>query len=145
MVLLQDFREKKGHHDSVEWYCKKNNITLRRVRLNVGDYMFEGGKISVDTKQSILELSNDLYRDKVSFNKKYKKCYQEGIKLIVLVEEKVKTLKELVSWQNNHTKIKGRFLLEMINDLRVSYGVEFCFCDKKDTGALVISLLKGEK
>jgi hypothetical protein len=145
MVLLQDCREKKGHHDSVEWYCKTHNITLRRVRLNVGDYMFEGGKVSVDTKKNVAELANDLYRDKLAFNKKYKKCFKDGIKLIVLVEEKISSLKQLMAWDSKYTKIKGNFLVEMINDLRVSYGVRFCFCDKTDTGSLVISLLKGEK
>ena len=145
MVLLQDCREKKGHHNSVEWYCEKNNITLRRVRLNVGDYMFDGGKIAVDTKQTLGELANDLYRDRLAFNKKYKKCYKDGIKLIVLVEEKVNNLKDLMAWESKHTKIKGKFLVQMIDDLRLSYGIRFCFCEKRDSGALVVALLKGEK
>lgn len=106
--------------------------------------MFPNGKISIDTKQSLEELANDLYRDKLEFNKKYKKCWQDKIKLIVLVEEPIKSLNELVNWKSKHGKISGRFLLELMNTVRISYFVDFKFCDKHDVGKTVISLLQAE-
>lgn len=145
MKLLVDTRQKKSKHLNIERYCSENNITIIPQCLNVGDYMLENGNISVDTKQSLLELANDLYLDKLSFNKKYKKCYKEKIKLIVLIEEPIKSIKELLSWQSKHTKVNGRFLFDMINDLKLSYGIDFKFCDKKHTGEYLIKLLKGEK
>lgn len=105
--------------------------------------MLPDGKISVDTKQSIDELANDLYRDKQAFNKKYKKCLQDGIKLIVLVEEPIKSLNELVVWKSKHGKISGRYLLDLINTVQLSYGVEFRFCDKRKVGECIIELLQG--
>lgn len=145
LILLQDCREKHGHHSLVENYCREHNITIVRKRLNVGDYMFPNGKVSVDTKQDLAELANDLYRDKLAFNKKYKKCLKDGIKLIVLVEQEVKSLRELVSWKSPYTKITGRELLDMIDTVRLSYGVDFLFCAKETTGENLIRLLKGEK
>lgn len=145
LILWQDCREKHGHHSSVENYCRENNITLVRRRLNVGDYMFPDGKISVDTKQDLAELANDLYRDKKQFNRKYKKSLADGIKLIVLVEEQVKSLNELVQWKSPYTKITGRELLDMIDTVRLSYGVQFYFVDKEQTGSELIRLLQGDK
>lgn len=143
--MIQDCRERHGHHCGVENYCRQHSITIIRKRLNVGDYMLPDGKISVDTKQSIDELANDLYRDKQAFNKKYKKCLQDGIKLIVLVEEPIKSLNELVAWKSKHGKISGRYLLDLISAVRLSYGVEFRFVDKKNVGSEIISLLRADK
>ena len=83
MIIIQDFREKKGHHREIEKYCETNGIVIHRMSLDVGDYMlgdylagkyFTIGKVSVDTKQDLEELASDLHRDKLEFNKKYRKC-----------------------------------------------------------------------
>ena len=154
LIMVQDAREKKGKHKNIEDYCANINLPIIRKMLNVGDYVLatmENGcikhinNISVDIKGGGLqELANDLYADKLAFNKKYKKCYKENIKLVVLIEEKVNTLKELMCWNSKHTKITGRYLLELINDLKLSYGIKFQFCDKNQTGEILIKLLKGE-
>lgn len=144
MIIIEDSRNKVGKHNNIFKYCKEHNIEIQRKVLNVGDYMFPQGTKAVDTKQSILELANDLYTDKLAFNKKYKKCLKDGIKLIVLVEEEIKTLSDLLSWKSNHSKINGRYLLDLIHTIRVSYNVDFIFCNKRDTGKVIIKLLKGE-
>ena len=144
MILLCDTRQKKGQHLNIERYCSENNITMIPKCLNVGDYMLENGTMAVDTKKDVEELCSDLFRDKKAFNKKYKKCYKDGIKLIVLVEEKIKGINDILAWKSQHSKITGRYLLEMINDVKISYGIEFYFCDKKDTGRYLIKLLNGE-
>lgn len=145
MILICDTRQKKGQHLNIERYCSEHNITMIPQCLNVGDYMLENGTIAVDTKQTIDELAHDLFRDKCAFYKKYKKCYKNGIKLIVLIEERISCVENILKWKSQHSKITGQFLVEMINDVKVSYGVEFYFCDKKDTGRYLIKLLKSEK
>lgn len=144
-ILIEDVRNKIGKHNNIFKYCKDNNIEIQRKVLNVGDYMLPQGTIAVDTKQSLSELANDLYTDKLAFNKKYKKCLKDGIQLIVLVEEKVNNLNELVTWKSKHSRINGRLLLDMIHTIQVSYGVKFVFCDKKNTGETLLKLLKGSK
>lgn len=140
MEILCDTRQKKNKHLNIERYCRDNNISMIPYCLSVGDYMIKGGKIAVDTKQSVVELANDLYADSKAFNKKYKKCYKEKIKLWVLVEEKVQDLK---SWKSNLTKIDGRYLTELMHTLHLAYGVDFLFCEKRDTGNILIKLLTG--
>lgn len=142
MILIEDTRNKIGKHNNIFAYCKKNNIEIRRQVLNVGDYMLPNGKIAIDTKKNILELANDLYSDKLAFNKKYKKCLKEGIKLIVLTEEKPNSRENLVSWKLEHTRINGKYLCDMMFTIELSYGVQFVFCDKKDTAKILFELLK---
>ena len=154
MILIEDTRQHKNKHLNVHRYCRDNNIEIVPMCLNVGDYMLAEkvnekvvpiGNTSCDTKATILECANDLYTDKLAFNKKYKKCLKDGIKLIVLVEEPIKDLNELVAWKSKHSRINGRFLLDMIHTIQVSYSVKFVFCDKKDTGEILLKLLKGNK
>ena len=151
MIMIQDQREKRGHHNSIELYCKEHEIPLMRKRLEVGDYMLGEikcgkvvpiGKRSIDTKSGgISELCSDLYRDKVAFNKKYKKCYEQGIELYVLVEQEIKSLNDILSWSSPHSKVSGKMLYDMIDRVRKSYGVKFVFCRKENVAQTIINIL----
>ena len=151
MLIIQDQRERHGHHNNIEEYCKQHDIPIIRKRLEVGDYMLgtiENGKVkpigkrSIDVKSGLLdELANDLYRDKVAFNKKYKKCYEQCIELYVLVEQEIKSLSDILSWSSPHSKISGRMLYDMIDRVRKSYGVKFVFCKKENVAQTIINIL----
>jgi hypothetical protein len=150
MLIIQDQREKRGHHLAIEQYCKTHEIPLMRKRLEVGDYMLGEiqfgkvvpiGKRSIDTKQDLAELSSDLYRDKTEFNKKYRKCYENGIELYVLVEQEIKSLNDILSWSSPHSKISGKMLYDMIDRVRKSYGVKFVFCRKENVAQTIINIL----
>lgn len=150
MLIIQDCREKCGHHLAIERYCKTHEIPLIRKRLEVGDYMLGEikcgkvvpiGKRSIDTKQDLAELSSDLYRDKTEFNKKYRKCYEQGIELYVLVEQEITSLNDILSWSSPHSKISGKMLYDMIDRVRKSYGVKFVFCRKENVAQTIINIL----
>ncbi len=150
MLIIQDQREKHGHHNSIIEYCKTHEIPLIRKRLEVGDYMLGEikcgkvvpiGKRSIDTKAHLSETAMDLYRDKVAFNKKYKKCLDNGIELYVLVEQEIKSLNDILSWSSPHSKISGKMLYDMIDRVRKSYGVKFVFCRKENVAQTIINIL----
>lgn len=150
MLIIQDQREKRGHHSVIETYCKEHEIPLMRKRLEVGDYMLGEikcgrvvpiGRRSIDTKQDLSELSSDLYRDKTEFNKKYRKCYENGIELYVLVEQEITSLNDILSWSSPHSKISGKMLYDMIDRVRKSYGVKFVFCRKENVAQTIINIL----
>lgn len=153
MLIIQDQREKRGHHNNIEEYCKEHDIPIIRKRLEVGDYMLgtiENGRVkpigkrSVDVKSlGASELAKDLYQDKKSFNKKYKKCYEQGIELYVLVEQEIKSLNDILSWSSPHSKISGKMLYDMIDRVRKSYGVKFVFCRKENVAQTIINILTG--
>ena len=154
LIMVQDAREKKSKHDNIENYCREHNIPIVRKMLDVGDYRLatinNKGQIeyinnrALDTKGGgALELANDLYRDKLQFNKKYKKCYNQGIELYVLVEQEIKSLNDILSWSSPHSKISGRMLYDMIDRVRKSYGVKFVFCKKENVAQTIINILQG--
>lgn len=152
MILICDTRQKKNKHQNIDNYCKENNIITVNKCLEVGDYMlgaYENGRFfpignrSVDTKADVGEIANDLYRDKVAFNKKYKKCLDNGIELYVLVEQEITSLNEILSWSSPHSKISGKMLYDMIDRVRKSYGVKFVFCRKENVAQTIINILTG--
>lgn len=151
MILIEDTRQQKGKHNNVHKYCDSQGVEIYPLTLSVGDYMLGErcsdkvapiGKIAVDTKQSLIECASDLTKDEQAFNKKYRKCYEQGIKLIVLIEEPFDNIYDVAKWQNPHGKINGRTLLTKMHRLTMMYGVQFSFCDKKHTGETIIKLLK---
>lgn len=150
MILICDTRQKKNKHQNIDNYCKENNIITVNKCLEVGDYMlgaYENGRFvqigsrAVDTKAHLSETAMDLYRDKVAFNKKYKKCYEQGIELYVLVEQEIKSLNDILSWSSPHSKISGKMLYDMIDRVRKSYGVKFVFCRKENVAQTIINIL----
>ena len=153
MLIIQDQRERHGHHNNIENYCKQHDIPIIRKRLEVGDYMLgtiENGRVkpigkrSIDVKGGLLdELAKDLYQDKVNFNRKYRKCYEQGIELYVLVEQEITSLNEILSWSSPHSKISGKMLYDMIDRVQKSYGVKFVFCKKENVAQTIINILMG--
>ena len=53
MILICDTRQQAGKHKNIEQYCNRHGIEMVREKCEVGDYMFHGGNISVDTKQDL--------------------------------------------------------------------------------------------
>ena len=154
LIMVQDAREKKSKHNNIEDYCREHNIPIVRKMLDVGDYRLatinNKGQLeyinnrALDTKAlGVLELASDLYRDKTEFNKKYRKCYEQGIQLYVLVEQEIKSLSDILSWRSPHSKISGKMLYDMIDRVRKSYGVKFVFCRKENVAQTIINILTG--
>lgn len=147
MILYEDTRNKIGRHKNVHDYCEKHGIEIVRQCLNVGDYMLSpGGKISIDTKSNLDELSRNLLNrsDHARFWKEVRRAREQGIKLIVLCEHggKVKTLQDVAQWRSKYSGISGRAVLSEIYRVHISYGVEFVFCSKRSTGKKIVELLQ---
>ena len=152
MILIEDTRQQKGKHNNVHKYCDSQGIEIYPLTLTVGDYMLGEvqngkvvpiGKYAIDTKFALIELAGDLSKDEQALDKKYRKCYEQGIKLIVLIEEPFGSIQEIASWKNPHGFVNGRKLLDKMHRLKMMYGIDFMFCDKKRTGETLIKLLKG--
>ena len=152
MILIEDTRQQKGKHNNVHKYCDSQGIEIYPLTLTVGDYMLgevQNDKVvpighrAIDTKFALIELAGDLSKDEQALDKKYRKCYEQGIKLIVLIEEPFGSIQEIASWKNPHGFVNGRKLLDKMHRLKMMYGIDFMFCDKKRTGETLIKLLKG--
>ena len=149
MILYEDTRQKKGRHDNIKKYCDKNNIDLVRVKLDVGDYMIDlNGKVSVDTKTNLAELSKNLMnaKDHSRFWKEVRRAREQKIKLFVLVEHggQIKSIEDVSKWMDKYSGVSGRDLMNEIYRVHISWGVNFLFCDKRSTARRIIDILEGE-
>lgn len=160
MTLYEDTRNQVGKHRNIEQYCQKHGIELIRKCLSTGDYMLdpENGKISVDTKMNLLELSKDVMsNDHRRFRSECIRAMEQGIQLIILVEEeppygKVE-LWEVPRWKTNDrfhrigdpmTRVNPKAFAKALRTMTEKYGVQFRFCARSQTPITVIKYLKGE-
>ena len=144
-MLTCDSRERKNEH--ILRYFDRHGIDYEIRKLDVGDYMFEGGTISVDTKRSVDELASNMLNrnDHARFLREAKRATDSGIKLIVLLEtSKYKAIPDLREWRSKYSGISGRSLMDAIYKTHIAYGVEFLFCPKISTGRRILEILSME-
>lgn len=158
MILLMDTRQQAGKHKNVEQYCKRMGIEMVRQKCDVGDYQFPDGKISVDTKQNLLELCKDVMSsDHRRFRAECQRAQEAGIQLIILVEELppygMVDLWEVPRWKSSNewhrygdpmTRVDPKALRKALLTMSVRYGVKFRFCTRRQSPARIIKYLKGE-
>lgn len=158
MILICDTRQQEGKHKNIEAYCRRMGIEMRRQKLDVGDYALPGGRISVDTKESILELSrNIMSSDHRRFRSECELAQKLGIQLVVLIEEVPNfgriDLWEVPRWKSENrfhrygdpmTRVDPKALRRAMITMMQKYGVRFEFCTRRQSPARIIKILKGE-
>ena len=145
MRIICDTREKKNAH--ILRYFERCGIDYVKKALNVADYQIEGKPhIAIDRKQNLQALSSNLTNKKDSsrFWKEVRRAREQHIKMIVLCEHSpsIKSIPDVAKWHSRYTTVSGRALMEEIYRVHISYGVEFLFCSKKQTGRRIIELLE---
>ena len=159
MILLEDSRQQVGEHKNVWQYCARHGIEIVRTKLEVGDYMLDpDGKISVDTKASMLEITRNIMSiDHRRFRSECERAKEMGIKLVVLIEEPVPygmvDLWEVPVWKSSNewhrygdpmTRVEPGTLRKEMETMTGKYGVQFRFCTRRQSPARIIKFLKGE-
>lgn len=158
MVLIEDTRNQIGKHKNIALYCKRNGIEIIRQKLDVGDYAFPNGKISVDTKQDVMEICKDIMSsDHRRFRSECERAQKLGIQLIILVEEAVPygdvSMWKVPRWTSSNewhkygdpmTRVDPGVLQKAMQTMTEKYGVEFRFCTRRQSPQRVIKYLKGE-
>lgn len=141
-MVIVDTREKKNEH--ILNYFKRHGVDYECRALDVGDYMIDGGAISVDTKRSVDELAANMLNrsDHARFMREVQRARASGIKLIVLLEtSKYKDIPSLAQWRSKYSGISGRALMDAVYRCHIAYGVEFLFCPKVSTGRRILEIL----
>lgn len=171
MLLLEDTRQQAGKHDIKHKWFEEHGIEIRRCRLYVGDYTLPTNQsICIDTKQSCMELINDLQTDHVRFRDELLRAQEAGIKLYILVENDfqwisqkknifntpVRCIKDLYRWKNPRAFIfksgkqaypncaKGSWLAKCCTTCEEKYGCKFVFCKPDESAEIILKILKGE-
>lgn len=172
MTIIEDCNQKIGKHTNISDWCKEHGVTLRRQKLNVGDYQ-SPPRIAVDTKYGMAEIYQDIVNDHERFRNECLRAQEDGIQLVVLIEEEsIKTLEDAKKWKNpriakwerdnafvvraqkagkmlNHKvhkpPVSSERLVGMMMAMAMKYGVIFTFCHPDKTGETVYRILSEER
>lgn len=162
MVLYEDSRQQSGKHRNIATYCKRHGIELVRKKLDVGDYMLDGGTVSVDTKFGMQEIYSNLIHDHDRFRRECMRAKESGIRLVVLVEEAgITTLDGVKGWKNPRVEqyewavahgykpykappVSSKRLYGIMRTMEENYSISFQFCHKRSTGKRIVEILTKE-
>lgn len=170
MVIIEDTRQKPGQHDNIAEYCADHGIALIRSKLAVGDYI-SPPLVSVDTKQGLEEIYQDLIQDHDRFKRECMLAQSMGTKLVVLIEmetDGITCVDDVRHWKNPRydewlhkysfalagnkkgksykvpkPPVSSDRLMRMMETMSERYGVEWQFCRYEDTGKRLEEILSG--
>ena len=148
MKILVDSREKPAAIRQILATFGRRGIEYEIRALPVGDYMEEGKPgLGIDRKRTLSELAQNLLSpDRARFYREVKRARASGVRLIILCEHGhgIANIQDVGKWRNPYGRVTGTGLREAIYRCAIGYGVEFLFCERRQTGNRIIELLTGE-
>ena len=145
-MVIVDSREKKWEH--IKDYFERNGIEYTVKKLDVADYMIDGKEhLVIDRKRNLDECCYNLCTsDSSRIWREVRLAKQRGIKMIVLVEhsKNINSIKDVENWKSYYTKVTGKQLMEEMYRVHISYGVEWFFCSKAETGKRILEILNND-
>lgn len=162
MILVEDSRQRiwdGDKHSCIHRYCDRAGIEVVRTALPYGDYCLvdeETGELDmrtvVDSKQDVLEIMGNVMnaRDHQRFRTECIKAQEAGSQLVILIEEippcgMVELWTSPVNRQGKpFTRANPALFGKCIRTMTERYGVRFAFCDKRQTGRVLIDILTGK-
>ena len=103
MIIQMDTREQCGKKDHILSYFEQAGIKVVRSKLFVGDWTrLDKQDVCIDTKTGGLqEAYGNVVQQHVRFRNECIRARQNGIRLIVLVEEeRISRLEDVCMWEN---------------------------------------------
>lgn len=148
MVVVEDSRNQIGKHKNINAYLESVGVRVLRSKMIVGDYTLPADqRTCIDTKKDMVEVSQNIFQDHKRFKAECQLAKDCGIHLVVLIEDNtVANWDELLKWTNpqpNRSALtpNGERCYKVMKAMEYSYGVEFQFCNKKDTGKRILQIL----
>ena len=148
MVVVEDSRNQTGKHKNINAYLESVGVRVLRSKMIVGDYTLPADqRICIDTKKDMVEVSQNIFQDHARFRRECELAKDCGIHLVVLIEDNtVANWDELLKWTNpqpNRSALtpNGERCYKVMKAMEYSYGVEFQFCKKNDTGKRILQIL----
>lgn len=148
MVIVEDSRNQIGKHKNINAYLESVGVRVLRSKMIVGDYTLPADqRICIDTKKDMVEVSQNIFQGHKRFKAECQLAKDCGIHLVVLIEDNtVANWDELLKWTNpqpNRSALtpNGERCYKVMKAMEYSYGVEFQFCKKNDTGKRILQIL----
>ena len=153
MIFQHDTRDKPGKHGNVEDFLLANGHKVVRSKLYVGDItLLDRQSTCIDLKQDLTEVCGNLCQQHERFRAELLRAQEAGIRLIILVEHGhgIRSMEDVERWKNPRARhspgaTTGAQLAKIMRTMAERYGIEWRFCDKKETGREIIrALTEGE-
>lgn len=168
IVIQEDSRNKIGSHDLKNKYFQEKGIRVLRSKLPFGDYaLINDTSLVIDTKQDVMEISQNLFHDHIRFRNEITNANNFGIGIVILIEEKeqyknlddVALRYQIPKWKSNsfvmqdgkwtcrHKKgqpmgqFKVETLVKAMKTMQQKYAVIFAFTTPEKCGEAIIDIL----
>lgn len=163
MIIQIDSREKSRAIKKIVEEFDRQEITHPVSKLWIGDYMnYDNPRLIIDRKQNLSELCVDVTSDHERFRREMERAQKNEIELVFLCEhgKGIQSLQDVIWWRNPRrwkrrknpttgrweeveTKATtGETLYKILCTLERKYGCKFLFCDKEQTGAEIVRILR---
>lgn len=163
MIIQIDSREKARAIQKIVAEFDRQGINHPVSKLMVGDYMnYDNPRLIIDRKQNLSELCCNVCQDHERFRRELKLAMDSEIQLVFLVEhgKGIRRLEDVIWWDNprrwkrrknpdtgqweeKETKATtGETLYRILSTMERKYGCRFLFCEKEQTGAEIIRILR---
>lgn len=152
MIIQIDCNEKKHEIERLIQYFDANGIKHYTKTCWVGDYWTPSNPmVWVDRKKNLTEVCGNLAQDHERFRRECLRAQEFGYKLIFLIEhgEGITSIEDVDQWENPRLKkspkaTTGATLAKTMRTMSERYGVEWRFCEKADTGRVIVEILGGK-
>lgn len=147
MTIQIDTREKARAIKQILAEFDRSGVDYISSKLWVGDYArLDNQTVVVDRKQNLLELAANVCEDR--FHNEIHRAHDKGVKIIFLCEHggNIRDLIDVLFWENPRKAesphcISGEHLFKSMQSMSEKYGVEWQFCQKRETGKRIIEIL----
>lgn len=160
MIIQVDTREQKNAE--VIAYFESVGQAYIRKKVNAGDYCdYDNPKVTIDLKKDLEEVVGNVTKDHDRFVREIERATNEmGCKLIVLIRKPLPNLQAVKTYKvrrysENHPnrRLRGKPVTRMSMDtlykimvtMQEKYNIEWRFCSRKDSGRLIIEIIKESK
>lgn len=163
-TIIIDTREKDRAIETIKKQFDEAGVKYISSKLYVGDYqLLSNGHKVIDRKQNLSELCSNVCQQHERFRAELLRAKENNIQLTILCEhgKGIDCLEDVIFWTNPRSirRIKGsdgkwidvktkattgQTLYNILSTLKRKYGVQFEFCDKKDTGKRIMELLRND-
>lgn len=149
MTIQIDTREKQRAVKQIISHFDKHGIKHYPSKLYVGDYMnLDNPRLIIDRKQNLSEIYTNVCQGHKRFCAELKRAQDMGIKIIILCEHGcgVKGLDDVKNWYNPRLDKTpyawdGERLFKVLSTIKDKYGIDYVFCEKRETGAKIVEIL----
>lgn len=167
MQIQIDSREHKSEAERIKGQFDKLGVEYFTSKLYVGDYMsLDNPRLIIDRKKDLMELCGNVTQQHERFRRELLRAQDAKINMIILCEHGsgITCLEDVLFWKNprykeykwvtsngqprrvpippNKRAINGDKLFKLLQTIRGRYGVRFVFCNKDETGAKIVELLR---